>query len=254
MAIITSLLFTILFWVITIPLSLLYLTLWLVPFIKNKRYIFDRMSSLWAKSIIWLLRVTCGIDYEIRGWDELDKSKHYIVVGKHQSTFETLVMHTFMKNPSPIFILKKQLVLVPFMGWVLASINHISIDRDGGIKTMKKMVKTAKTYSQKGHNIIIFPQGTRVPPGASIVDYPYKTGFIGIIKECKCDVVPMVLNTGLFWKKKQFLKKKGKIIMEFLSPIKYDDIKDLSKEVIVSKIAEIVEAKTDELIGASRGI
>jgi 1-acyl-sn-glycerol-3-phosphate acyltransferase len=243
-----SLIFTLLFWIITAPLSLIFLCLWLIPFVKNKRYIFDKLASLWAKTIVWLLKVLCGIKYEIRGWSQIDKSKPYIIIGKHQSTFETLILHTFISNPSPIFILKKQLVLVPFMGWVLASINHISIDREGRMETIRKMMKDTKKYVSRGHNIVIFPQGTRTPPESNTIQYPYKTGFLSIIRECKCDIIPMALNSGLFWKKKQFKKNKGIIVLDFLKPIKYNDIKDLPKEDIVKKLEDIIETRTAELL------
>ena len=182
----------------------------------------------------------------ISSYKKLDKNKAYIIIGKHESTWDTLIMHTFMK-PAPVFILKKELLWVPFFGWGLALASKIAIDRGGGATSVKKIIKEGKAYIKEGHNIIIFPQGTRVPPQSTIKDYPYKPGFIALIKSIGADIVPMALNSGNLWKKKQFLKPSGTITMKFLDPIKYEDIKDLSKEEIIAKIEKIIESESQKL-------
>ena len=106
---------------------------------------------------------------------------------------------------------------------------------------------TIQGQSDVAHNIIIFPQGTRVPPQSTIKDYPYKPGFIALIKSIGADIVPMALNSGNLWKKKQFLKPSGTITMKFMDPIKYEDIKDLSKEEIIAKIEKIIEPESQKL-------
>ena len=223
-----SLLFSILTLVSSVPLSFGIILFWM-PFFPNRRKNFDLTASLWCKLMIWILKISVGIDSKIVGYDKLEKDRAYIVVGKHESTWDTLIMHTFMK-PAPVFILKKELLWVPFFGWCLATASKIPIDRSVGASALKKVLKEGKEFVKEGHNIIIFPQGTRVPPEKSIVEYPYKTGFIGLIRELGADVAPMALNSGKFWKKKQFLKRSGTITMEFMDPIKYEDIKKMTKE------------------------
>jgi len=180
------------------------------------------------------------------GYDKLNPQKTYIIVGKHESTWDTLIMHTFMK-PAPVFILKKELLMVPFFGWCLALASKIAIDRNGGAGSIKKILREGKQYIREGHNIVIFPQGTRVPPNSNAEEYPYKTGFIALIREIGADVVPMALNSGNIWRKKQFLKHSGTITIEFMDPIKCEAIKKMSKEELLKKLQNIIEAKSQEL-------
>ncbi|HSQ97683.1 MAG TPA: lysophospholipid acyltransferase family protein [Rickettsiales bacterium] len=196
--------------------------------------------------MIIILRWTVGIKSKIIGYEKLEKGKAYIIVGKHESTWDTLIMHTFMK-PAPVFILKKELLFVPFFGWCLATASKIAIDRKAGASALKQVLKEGKEYIEEGHNIIIFPQGTRVPPEAKTKEYPYKTGFIGLIRELGADIVPMALNSGKLWRKKQFLKYSGTITMEFMDPIKFEDIKKMSKEELLTKLENIIEKKCEEL-------
>lgn len=240
---IRSLLFSILTLTTSIPLSIMFMIFWIFP---NRRKTFDIVAATWCKFIIYVLKITTKIDSKIIGYEKLDKNKAYIIIGKHESTWDTLIMHTFMK-PAPVFILKKELLWVPFFGWGLALASKIAIDRGGGAASVKKIIKEGKAYIKEGHNIIIFPQGTRVPPQSTIKDYPYKPGFIALIKSIGADIVPMALNSGNLWKKKQFLKPSGTITMKFLDPIKYEDIKDLSKEEIIAKIEKIIEPESQKL-------
>ena len=106
---------------------------------------------------------------------------------------------------------------------------------------------SGKKVMEKGHNIVIFPQGTRVPPESTTKEYPYKTGFIGLVKEMHADIIPMALNSGKFWRKKQFLKHSGTITMEFMDPIKYEEIEKMSKEELLLKLENIIETKCVEL-------
>ena len=100
---------------------------------------------------------------------------------------------------------------------------------------------------KEGHHIVIFPQGTRVPYNSTTEEYPYKTGFIGLVKELQADIIPMALNSGKLWKKKQFIKHSGTITMEFMDPIKYEEIEKMSKEELLSKLKDIIEKKSMEL-------
>lgn len=244
-AFLRSVLFSICTLATSIPMSAAFMIFWL-PFFPERRKTFDIASALWCKLMLFILKYTVGITSNIKGYDRLKKGKAYIIVGKHESTWDTLIMHTFMK-PAPVYILKKELLWVPFFGWCLALASKIAIDRGGGASSMKKILKDGKFFIKEGHNIIIFPQGTRVPPYSTTKQYPYKTGFIGLIREMGADIVPMALNSGKLWTKKQFLKYPGVITMEFMKPIKYEEIKDMSKEELVKKLENIIETKSQEL-------
>lgn len=229
----------------SVPLSFAFIIFWL-PFFPNRRKNFDIVSACWCKFILWVLDWGAGIKSNVVGYDKLDKSKAYIIVGKHESTWDTLIMHTFMK-PVPVFILKKELLMVPFFGWCLALASKIAIDRGGGAGSIKQILREGKEYIKEGHNIVIFPQGTRVLPGSPVSEHPYKTGFIALIKQMGADVVPMALNSGKLWKKKQFLKEPGTITMEFMEPIKYEEIKAMDKDELLKKLENLIETRSNEL-------
>lgn len=242
---IRSLLFSIFSLATSVPLSFGIIFFWL-PFFPNRRKNFDLVASLWCELMLWILKWTVGIKSNIVGYEKLEKNKAYIIVGKHESTWDTLIMHTFMK-PSPVFILKKELLLIPFFGWCLAMASKIAINRSGGAGSIKKILREGRSYIKNGQNIIIFPQGTRVLPNCTTKECPYKTGFIALIRDMGADIVPMALNSGNLWRKKQFLKHSGTITMEFLEPIKYEDIKKMSKEELLEKLENIIEPKCKEL-------
>ena len=242
---IRSLLFSLCTLATSIPLSFAFIIFW-CPFFPNRRRNFDLVSATWCRFILFVLKYTVGIKSNIIGLENIKKDKAYIIVGKHESTWDTLIMHTIMK-PAPVFILKKELLIVPFFGWCLALASKIAIDRGGGAGSIQKILKEGKEYIKEGHNIIIFPQGTRVPPESSIEQYPYKTGFIALIKSMGADIIPMALNSGKLWTKKQFLKHSGTITMEFMRPIKYEEIKNMSKEELLEVIEKEIETKSQEL-------
>jgi 1-acyl-sn-glycerol-3-phosphate acyltransferase len=92
------------------------------------------------------------------------------------------------------------------------------------------------------------PQGTRVPVGKTTEEYPYKAGVLALVRGFKCDVVPMALNSGQFWAKKQFLKKPGKIIVEFMRPIKYEEIAKMDKKEFMNRLESLIEEKSKKLL------
>ena len=217
---------------------------WLIP---NGREKCDYAGALWTKFIVIpILKWTVNIKSQVEGLENFKKGKAYIIVGKHESTWDTMILHTFMK-PVPVFILKRELLKIPFFGWCLARASKIAIDRKGGASSIRKIIKEGKKYIAEGHSIVIFPQGTRVPYDSSTKNYRYKGGFIALIKEMGVDIIPMALNSGKLWGKKQFLKYPGTITMKFMKPIKYEEIKDMDKDEIIKKLESIIEIECQKL-------
>lgn len=205
-------------------------------------------AGLWAKSVVWLLKITCGITYEIQGLENLPKNEEkYIVVSKHQSTWETYFLYYFFKNYAS-FVLKKELLKIPFFGYGLKKTGHIAIERGAGLSSIKKTVKEAKEKIDENRKVVIFPQGTRVPIEKSTEEYPYKVGFYAIIKDLKTDIVPIALNSGKFWAKGQFIKNPGKIIIKILPIIKYDEISKLKKDKAIKYIENVIETECSKLL------
>lgn len=119
----------------------------------------------------------------------------------------------------------------------------IIIDRNGGASALKNLIKHSKNYLAKNQTIILFPQGTRTPIGATTDKYPYQAGITALYLSCNVKVVPAALNSGLYWSKGKFLKKPGKIILEFLDPIE----PGLPKAEFMAQLEAAIEKRSSEL-------
>tara|TARA_B100001123_G_C14928411_1_gene874672 strand:- start:58 stop:678 length:621 start_codon:yes stop_codon:yes gene_type:complete len=197
-----------------------------------------RLAILWIDGILLFLKIVCKIDYEIIGLENIPKHPS-IIASKHQSTFETLLLFKVIKNS--IFIHKKELFYIPIFGLYLKKINMISINRAEGSKSMRKMLNKVKQNINNGFSIIIFPEGTRKKPG-QIAEY--KTGIAGIYKESETSVLPVAVNSGIYWPKNTFIKKSGKIIIKLLKPLP----PKLKKSDFLKKIELDIESETNKII------
>lgn len=150
-------------------------------------------------------------------------------------------MHLVLNRP--VYAFKKELLRIPFYGWYLRVMSGITVDRKGGASALKDLIKQTKKYLARGQSIVLFPQGTRVPVGATTDEYPYQAGVTALYLACNVKVVPAALNSGIFWEKNKILKKRGKIILEFLDPIEAG----LSKQEFNLRLREAIEKKSEEL-------
>ncbi len=228
----------------------IFITLWgmVIPIIYSSVFITgnskhaDDGALAWSKFAAWVLRKVCGIDYEVRGLENLPQEGGFIVACKHQSMWETMIMHLVFKHP--VYAYKKELLKVPFYGWFLKRMSGISIDREGGAKALKNLIKKSKEYLKNGQKIIIFPQGTRVPIDSSVKDYPYQAGITALYSQLKAPIIPAALNSGKHWSKSKTYKKSGTIILEFLPPI---DPKTNKKDFL-PLLEKVIEKKSKELL------
>ncbi|MFT4718289.1 MAG: 1-acyl-sn-glycerol-3-phosphate acyltransferase [Rickettsiales bacterium] len=204
------------------------------------KLIADKWAKFWAIILMLLLRIICGISYEVRGKENIPKNRAVIIASKHQSMWETIIMHILIN--CPVYIYKKELLKIPFYGWYLRFMSGTVADREGGAKALKSIVRSTKEYVKNKQSIVIFPQGTRTQIGAKIEDYPYKSGLLGLYNFLKIPVVPVALNSGLHWTQNH--KKPGKIIIEFLPIIEAN----LEKDEFVNLLRGVIERKSDELI------
>jgi 1-acyl-sn-glycerol-3-phosphate acyltransferase len=213
----------------------------LIPaFISRNEKIADCGAKIWSIGVFWMLRKLCNIDYKIIGVENISKEP-CIYACKHQSMWETVVMHLIINRP--VYAYKKELELIPFYGWFIKFMSGIKVDRKGGIKSLKNVINQAKKYLSKGQSIVIFPQGTRVPVGESIKKYPYQSGITALYNSCDVKIVPVALNSGLYWSKGKVLKNRGTIIIEFLPAIS----PGLGKEEFNKKLISTIEEKSDSL-------
>ena len=203
-----SALFNLLFYGLTTIVVILCLPLILYP------PAILRLSEIWTASTMWLLAHICGLSYEIRGAEFRATGTPVMYAVKHQSAWETLAMVLIL--PHPVYILKKELLRIPLFGWYLRRTGQIAIDRRGGAGTLRAMATEAKAALAAGRPVLIFPEGTRAPPGTTGRFHP---GIAALYMQLKVPVVPVALNSGLFWGRRTFRKRPGRITVEFLPPI-----------------------------------
>ena len=215
MLLIRSLIFLMLQLVITPVFAMLALLSF--PLDRLTRY---RIISQWAKLMLPLLRLVCGIRYEVRGIENLPK-KPCVVLCKHQSTWETLALQKIF--PPQVWVLKRELLWIPFFGWALALTSPIAIKRSDGKGAIRQLLKQGKERLAQGFCVVIFPEGTRIPYGKR---GKYKSGGAMLAGSAEVPVIPVAHNAGRLWGRNAFSKHPGLIIMSIGEPIETKGAKD----------------------------
>lgn len=193
---------------------------------------------LWIRGIMVLARAIVGIDCRVLGQENLPLRSDggigaCIIAAQHQSSFETYRL--FMDLPHPIFILKRELIWIPFIGWYMTRAGFVSIDRGAGASAMRKMLRAAQAALDNGHQVIVFPEGTRVPPGER---RRYRPGIAALYAHCTAPVIPMALNSGYCWGKTRVLKLPGEITFQFLPALPTG----LDKEGVLAELRTRLDA------------
>lgn len=233
MVFLRSLVFLLLQIVITPLYSLL--AIFTFPFPPLARY---RFISGWAKIMLWLLRVVCGIRMEVRGAQNIPQQP-CIILCKHQSAWETIALQKVF--PPQVWVLKRELLKLPFFGWGLAMTSPIAIDRSDGKAAVKQLLQQGKQRLQTGFCVVIFPEGTRIPYGQR---GKYKIGGALLAASSGAPAVPVAHNAGKLWGRHAFFKHPGTITMSIGEPI---DPAGLKAEEINRRAEEWIEAEVERL-------
>lgn len=236
MLVLRSIAFNILFYVGTA----LYLIAALPTFFMPYRAIVEVAKS-WGRFNVFLLRVVAGIDCEIRGREKLPQGA-ILVAAKHQSAWETFSLLPLFDNP--VFILKRELQWIPIFGWLTIKGRMVPVDRGKGARALTDMAERARIELAAGRQLIIFPEGTRRPAGA---EPSYKFGVAHLYAAEGVPCVPIALNSGLFWRRRSWLRHPGKVLVEILDPIP----PGLDKNVFFERLQDSIETATARLIAES---
>ena len=184
-----------------------------LPFLLAPRRAAMRFGRFWSQGVLLLLKAIVGLDHRVVGQDHLPPGG-VIVAMKHQSAWDAIALPLVLHDPAPV--VKRELLRLPFYGWYMARAGAIAIDRKAHGAALRAMLAAARQAAADGRPIVIYPQGTRVAPGATA---PYQPGVFALYQALSLPLVPTAVNSGLFWGRRHFLKRPGHITLEFLEPI-----------------------------------
>lgn len=200
------------------------------------------IAKHWAKTNLWLLRVICNIKADFRGLEKIPPGG-IILASKHQSVWETFALLPLVESPT--FILKRELMWIPFFGWGLWKSQMIPVNRGARGPALAAMNKRAKEEVSEGRQIIIFPEGTRRPAGA---EPQYKFGVAFLYTETGVPCVPVALNSGLFWPRRSFRRFPGTVVVQVCDPI----APGLEKAEFHQHLQDVIETASAQLLEEGR--
>jgi 1-acyl-sn-glycerol-3-phosphate acyltransferase len=228
-----SLLFVAWFYAITIPLAIGYSVTLLMP----RSAIMEGMR-LWARLVNWGLKTFAGVRIELRGREHMPTGQA-LIAAKHQGMFDTIGPFSFL--PDACFVLKRELLAIPFYGWHAQKAGMIPLDREGSSKALKDLMRAARDRLKEPRQIIIFPEGTRQEPGAPP---DYKPGVAALYRDLGLPCTPMATNSGVHWPAHGFLRRPGTIVFEFLPPIP----PGLKRDEFMAQLQDRIETASNRLL------
>jgi 1-acyl-sn-glycerol-3-phosphate acyltransferase len=221
--------------VIWMPISLCTL-----PLPYRTRY--DIIAS-WSRLVLWWLRVTCKVHHELHGAEHLPAGTS-VVLSQHQSTWETLFLTQIF--PPQVWVLKREILWLPFFGWAIALLKPIAIDRRSGRSAVRQVLKVGSERLNAGCNVVVFPEGTRVPPGER---RRHAIGGALLAIHSGYPVIPVAHDAGKCWPRKRFLKQPGTIHVVIGAPI---PTQGLDAATLRDRVQSWIEQTSDGLQAARK--
>lgn len=209
------------------------LILLVAPF--SQRPTLTAMGQHWARSVLRALKWLCGIDYRIRGEGSLSDLRGVVVVSNHQSAWETLALATILPVHQT-WVMKEELLRIPFFGWALRLFEPIAIKRTDGRRAMKQLLQVGGERLRQGQCVVIFPEGTRVAPDAR---RRFGIGGALLATSTGTEIVPIAHNAGHFWPRRGLVKRAGTIDVVIGPAIETDGQK---AEAINSQVEQWIRA------------
>jgi 1-acyl-sn-glycerol-3-phosphate acyltransferase len=204
------------------------------------RQLIRRYVKGWARLMLWLLRVICGIHVRVTGQEHLPEGPA-VIAAKHQSAFDTVIWLALL--PDPVYVLKKELLRIPVWGTLARRYGAVAVDRAGGATALKRMVREAGAAVNEGSQIIIFPEGTRTSPGQRV---PYLPGVVALAVAVGQPIIPVATDSGVFWGRRAFAKRPGTLTVAVLPPLP----EGLPRARLMAKLEEAIESESLRLLPA----
>lgn len=209
-----------------------------LPLLLAPRMALMRLAQAWARSNLWLLRTIAGMKVDIRGRERIPPGG-LLVAAKHQSLWETFALATLFDDPT--FVLKRELMWIPLFGWFLWKADMVPVDRRAGSNALRDMTRRARDEVAGGRQLLIFPEGTRRPPGA---EPAYKYGIVHLYEKLGVPCLPVALNSGLFWPRRSFIRRPGTVVVEILEPLP----PGLPRDAFFPAVTRQIEAASNRLL------
>ncbi|TDK34563.1 1-acyl-sn-glycerol-3-phosphate acyltransferase [Rhizobium deserti] len=197
-----------------------------------------RIPKAWAASNNWLMAKIVGATFEIEGMENIPEGG-CIFAPKHQSAWDTFALLPYQRDP--VYILKRELMWIPLFGWYVAKQKMIPVNRGARGKVMVEVMERTKEEMAKGRQLIIYPEGTRRPPGAAP---EYRYGIARIYRDVQVPVVPIVAHWGLFWGRRKLIKHPGHFKVRVLPPIE----PGLDPDAFYARLQDVLETASDKLL------
>ncbi|MBT4039036.1 MAG: 1-acyl-sn-glycerol-3-phosphate acyltransferase [Rhodospirillales bacterium] len=198
---------------------------------------------IWIRVSLFLSRWILGIHMRVIGTENIPDGP-VVIASKHQSAWETAVFPMIV--PGTVYVMKKELLSIPIWGWCARKVRSIAVDRAGGASALKQMLSDTKARLAEGRRVVIFPEGTRMPSGES---GSYHPGIAAIYTSAKVPVVPVALNSGLFWGRRSVgMKTPGTITVQFLPAIQ----PGMDRKEFMGTLKSRIDAATEQLEADAR--
>lgn len=203
-----------------------------------RRWAMELIYKGQARTALWLLRTIAGIGVEVRGADKIIPGP-VLIASKHYSAWDTFGLIPQLADP--VLVMKAELFLIPFLGWFSRKYGMIPVNRAAGPSALRKMLRVARLRVKEGREIVIFPEGTRKAPNA-VPDY--KSGIILLYESLDIPVIPVALNSGLYWPRRTWMRYPGTIVVQFLDPIP----PKLPRKDFIARLKDAIEPASQKLI------
>jgi 1-acyl-sn-glycerol-3-phosphate acyltransferase len=218
-------------------LNLIALMIFGLPTLVRGRHGVFFVARLWGATSRWLLETICGLRIEYRGLHNIPNGG-YILAAKHESLLESFALLEYAPDFAIVF--KRQLVFIPLFGLYLVAARQIAIDRARGHAALTQILAQAREVLRAGRQVLIFPEGTRRPPGAPP---RYKFGVAALYAETGAPCLPVAVNTGLFWGRRGFTRRPGVAVIEYLPPIQ----PGLGRDAFAERLQATIETACERL-------
>ncbi len=227
-----------LFWIVFLPSVLFTATLLTITFYLPISFRVFIIKGWIVTNLFWI-KLTCGLCHSVEGIENIPTDKGFVIMSKHSSTWETISLQMFFKPL--VWIVKRELLWIPFFGWGLWAMDAIAINRGSGRAAIKQLVNQGRQRMDEGRIVMLFPEGTRVIPRQQ---KPFKVGGAILAEQTGYPILPIAHNAGEYWPRHSWIKWPGTIKLVIGPPI---DPEGKKPEQIINEVKEWISITCESI-------